>query len=1658
MKNSILLLFVLFPVLLLSQTQTENYIKTTTYQVPYNGTTYSNYSYNNTAVNLLTSDFVYPGNSTVVGSIQINNNVLAVNFSGSWSPQLMKTGIIKTLDVSPSLPKIELGPILSSGSPTGYFAKIENNNLIVYSPFFLSNMSINTTTNVQYQGTNYSIGTGAPYTCSGGGSGTISNNYGTITLNVSGSWSGCNIKTGQIVQVPSTPNADLGVIKSSGIDTAYRAKIENGWLVYYSPQPVPALPSAGSLSFTVDLGIAKRDKLENVTYFDGLGRPIQSVAVKQGEIDKAASNNLLDWKSNWTIGSGSVPLFNQNGNTPSNVRINGFGPYEKNAVLWQCNNDMLADPDGGWNSATITIDNTKSYHYSVWVKRTGGQDGYTYHGTQNVVNLDGSPNGNPYFWAGTLPSLDTWYLMVGVIQPASYTGGNSGISGVYDTTGNKLIAGTDFKWSPTSVNSYFRNYLYYASSPTTSQFFYNPIVQEMDGNDAWLMGLISDSNAPDVVTPITYDSFGRQDKDYLPYAVKGNGLFQANALTDVNNYYINNYPTDINTIVPNPFSQKAFESSPLNRVLQQAAPGDDWSLAKNHTIKLDYQTNTATEVKLYTVALSFANNTYTPSLSLSTANGGYYDANQLYKNITKDENWTSGKNSTTEEFKDNQGRVVLKRTYSNYTNTLGVVTDTEVSHDTYYVYDDYGNLTYVIPPLVDTSIAITTSVLDDLCYQYKYDYRNRLVEKKLPGKQWEFIVYDKLDRVVATGPAFSPFSDFVNPNNLGWMITKYDVFNRPVLTAWMPATTVTSADRISLQDARNAETTNFNETKASPYTTINGVLFGYTNVAWPTNLTAAVAAPNPASIYHILTVNYYDDYYNIYALPSIPTMVLGQPVFYTSSNSKPKGLPTATWTRVLETSTLYKNELAYTLYDHKARPILNYTTNFLGGSNQVETYLDFSGKTLYTVTTHKRLSNSTAVTVREDFTYSDQNRLMTHTHSVNGATPAQLLASNTYDELGQLISKNVGNTATAPLQKVDYSYNIRGWLKAINNEGNNNAAITLGSGDLFGFQINYNNPTAGTALYNGNISQTHWKSTSVNTTANPVSNSYLYTYDALNRLTAGVDNTTNYNETLAYDKNGNITNLTRKGNRDVNATLLGDMDLLNYYYNGNQLHSVTDASVATGFIDGNISDNLYSTASDNDYTYDANGNMLKDLNKGIGSTTTDGIIYNHLNLPTKITFATGTTTGNIVYLYNAAGQKVQKTVNQLTPTASSTITDYLGGFQYSGTGSFRLLKFFPTAEGYAEPNGSSYKYVFQYKDHLGNVRLSYSNTGTPATPTLQIVEESNYYPFGLKQAGYNAVVNSTNVALKYKYNGKELQDELGLNMYDYGARQYMPDLGRWVQSDPLINDLDFTFNPNDVDENDEAQVEFAYHTTLGNGGGIYNRDNLNPYTYGYNDPVRFDDPDGRCPNCFTALAGALIGGGIELGGQLLSGKSLGDVDWADVGVEALKGGLIGSGVGAGGAALLEGGSVVAKASFDYTNNGKAKNILNGKKSVSEAAFDGVADVVGGKIGGAVGKKIGNLTEGAVKTATKAETKATKEVVKATNKFNKVTDGGRNMSGSKSMIAKNTLEKAKGGAQVARGNTVRAQMTNSATKGVSGEVVNKAVGNSITDKVKKLFGF
>jgi RHS repeat-associated protein len=912
----------------------------------------------------------------------------------------------------------------------------------------------------------------------------------------------------------------------------------------------------------------------------------------------------------------------------------------------------------------------------------------------------------------------------------------------------------------------------------------------------------------DIVTPIEYDDFGRQVKEYLPYVptTAASQEYKANALTD-----ILNFPDYLGQ---SPYSEKELEKSPLNRVMKQAAPGnvDSWAKGSGHEIKFDYQTNTTDdEVLLFNITAAWdpAKGLYNIPTSLTFTT---YSENELYKNITFDENTEaepSESDGSTVEFKDKEGRVVLKRTYNN-----------SEKHDTYYVYDQFGNLTFVIPPKVDASGTISDTVLANLCYQYRYDYRNRLVEKKLPGKQWEFIVYDKLDRVIATGPALTPFSN--SPaGTVGWMITKYDVFGRPVLTGWEQSTTVTPAGRFAKQNTING-LTSFNESKTTTANSVGGVNnIKYTNNVNPTN-------------FHLLSVNYYDNY-DFTGAPTSFADVLTQPVYY-NNTTKPRGLPTGSWTRALQSSSNSSGETSYILYDYKARPIRTYKTNHLSGYTEVLTQLDFTGKPLLKVTNHKRaligISGSNAnlpVTTTEKFTYSDQDRLMRHTMQVNSET-IQVLSEPEYDEIGQMKAKYVGGKeGEARLQKVDYNYNIRGWLTDINNVVNlNNTPFPV---DLFSFQIVYETPNdIDKSLYNGNISEVYWRSNSDN-----IKRKYTFDYDKLNRLTkavyakpdANAPLTNAYNESMSYDKNGNITNLYRNGGQDLPINNPLEIDNLTYKYdsNDNKLKGVHDNSNSLqGF-----KDKTGSTVNDIDYTYDANGNMLTDANKGITN-----IKYNHLNLPTEIIF-NNSNSKKITYLYNAQGAKLQKVV---TDGPSMVTTDYLDGFQHKA----QILEFFPHAEGYVTntqtlKNGGAKKdnfnYVFNYLDHLGNIRLSYA--WDYDLNVLKIIEENNYYPFGLKHTNYNsdlrghkAVLNETKVELraipgggntaesamyKYKYNGKEFQDELGLNVYDYDNRIYDQATGRFWQMDPLA----------------EQGRRWS------------------PYNYCFDNPIYFQDPDGMWP-------------------------------------------------------------------------------------------------------------------------------------------------------------------------------------------------------------------
>ena len=201
---------------------------------------------------------------------------------------------------------------------------------------------------------------------------------------------------------------------------------------------------------------------------------------------------------NWNIASGSVGVFNDNGGAGDNTREWGDGPDGNRAILWK-GFGSGTDADGGWNTSLFDIDHTKSYRVSVWVKKTGVNSGTTYLGIQgsNVTYLNGVAEGNPYFFCGTPPKLDQWYLIVGYIH-GSGDASLVGSGGLYDgSTGLKVInfgglgnCGADYKFTTAATTQQQRAYLYYNNNSSASQFFFNPRFEEVNGKEIPIAALL----------------------------------------------------------------------------------------------------------------------------------------------------------------------------------------------------------------------------------------------------------------------------------------------------------------------------------------------------------------------------------------------------------------------------------------------------------------------------------------------------------------------------------------------------------------------------------------------------------------------------------------------------------------------------------------------------------------------------------------------------------------------------------------------------------------------------------------------------------------------------------------------------------------------------------------------------------------------------------------------------------------------------------------------------------------------------------------------------------------------------------------------------------------------------------------------------------------
>jgi len=853
--------------------------------------------------------------------------------------------------------------------------------------------------------------------------------------------------------------------------------------------------------------------------------------------------------------------------------------------------------------------------------------------------------------------------------------------------------------------------------------------------------------------------FGRTSKSYLPYmANTTDGSFHSSYVSYQAGFYSNT--ADKIQDDANPYAVSSYEDSPLGRIKEQGAPGASWQPGTGHTTRNTFSFNLAGEVRKFN----------TDATSSTT-----YVANILSKTEQLDEN-----GNKIIIFQDFGGKTLLKR--QQLDEIIGGSTVNFL--DTYYLYDEMDRIKYVVSPkgvaqLQSGGWTFTQMILDQYVYQFVYDARGRIVEKKVPSQGWRYFAYDKLNRLVLAQDAYLKALN-------KWIFFKYDNRGQPIMQGLYLNATQTS--RASVQTILDGLYPTFPNT--TYYETRGTILHGYTKVSFP-----VTNADNSAL--EIMTVNYFDGYdfdfngtddfgYTYQSLPGEKT-----------TNGLSNGLPTGSKRIILGTSNwLY----SYVFYDKYARPIQVRSNNHLSATvdNLSTNVYDFE-KTTYRKTYHNAGAGK-VTTVLNRFYYTVQAQLY-KVYQTNNSDAEQLVVQYEYNELGQVVAKKLhskagdgsfvstdplvgqpgvlynmnitsssysssqatyratqsitlsngfqvasGNTFSAKIgysqadaqaynlaheafaQVVDYRYNIRGWLTSINNAQLTVDSRNGDSNDFFGMELLYDqsesglNSTAGDKRFDGTISATKWKGAGA---------------------AAGADNQRSYK--YAYDKSGKM----KSANWQVSQAGAWTKEVgvqneaLTYDENGNILslkrkHNLRGLSGITLTATAELTDDLA-------YTYDS-GDQLSKVEDAVAMTIGKGdfkdadhstteytynshgditldknkgisnITYNHLHKPVLINFTDG---HKIEYIYDAAGTKLtMKTYT--TSAALQTTTDYVNGFIYTNGN----LSFFSSPEGRVVKNGSNLEYQYAIADHQGNTRVIFTSAAPVATTVTATYEDA----------------------------------------------------------------------------------------------------------------------------------------------------------------------------------------------------------------------------------------------------------------------------------------------------------------------------------------------
>ena len=718
-----------------------------------------------------------------------------------------------------------------------------------------------------------------------------------------------------------------------------------------------------------------------------------------------------------------------------------------------------------------------------------------------------------------------------------------------------------------------RNYILSRTYTGAAQYIEDIVYHDGLGRPIQTVRHGASPSGDDIVTNRIYDGLGRVVEDWLAGTSGQNGDF-------VSHEYLMNRTIPLHDNDIRSFTRYRYESSTDGRPISQQQPGEAW-LNDDRKVKYEYCLNSHSgELACLRIVKSLSDR----SSDLISIEGLYDDGCLDVTKVTDEDNRVSM------TFINGLGQTVMERI---------VLSDSKFL-DTYYVYDLYGNLCMVLPPMASAKLQASSTefeeTLNDYAYIYGYDMLNRCVRKKLPGADWIYYCYDRAGHCL--------FTQDGELRKVGkWRFSIPDAHGRVVMTGICSNTNTCDFTDKTVRAV-------FNENES-----LNGS--GYTI----SNLLLA----NPE--FHVIL--YYDsyDFMKHVAFSQIKTDLAYKPLAgYTH------------WTFAYEGKEISKRGLitGKRVYSLGQKASMTATAYYYDQWNHISQEVSVNPAEKVSVREWRsctmtglplrrcRNIKKGAYSVDEQYayTYDHDQRLLTVKHRVANM-PEVTLLSNDYDDLGRLRAKALCNGTDS----VSYKYNVRDWTTSVKSSD-------------FTQHLHYNTGQ-GEKQYGGFVSKMLWGH------GGEAMHGYVLSYDGAGRLTSGEyreyengsvvgETTGRYDEAVTeYDLNGNVMSLSRKGMTGPNE--YGVIDLLSMTVDGNKVSSVhNDVSGSTSV-----------------YSYDTNGRVVSDSSRGVLS-----VGYNSLSLPERVEFADGAITS---YVYDAEGRKLRTVFQTQDRTVT---TDYCRGLLF----------------------------------------------------------------------------------------------------------------------------------------------------------------------------------------------------------------------------------------------------------------------------------------------------------------------------------------------------------------------------------------------------------